>query len=187
MLNWLAQRRNRKRTAQNLYGSIVALSRQPELYSEIGVPDSVEGRFEILVVHMFLLLDRLERDGEKSKPLAQALVDEFFSDMDTTTRELGVGDLSVPKKIRRLVAIFSQRLHAYRAAIDAARTDQLSDLLAHNLELKNNGEGDSAVQLATYMRQSLKKLAQQPVADVITGMASGAALAPVRRSTRVGS
>ena len=177
MLDWLAQRRKRKRTAQNLYGSIVALSRRPELYVVIGVPDTVEGRFEILVIHMFLLLDRLRREGEQCKPLAQELVDEFFSDMDTTSRQLGVGDFSVPKKMRRLATIFDQRLHAYRAAIEGTPRGRLLKLIADNLELKNSDKGSSAERLANYMHQSVKRMDRQSVGEVIGGLASGDVLA----------
>lgn len=184
MLDWLAQRRRRKRTAQNLYGSIVALSRQYELYAVYGMPDTVEGRFEILVFHMFLILDRLRQDGEQSKPLAQELVDEFFSDMDTTIRELGVGDFSVPKKMHHLARVFDQRLHAYRAAAEAAPGDQLRHLLAENLELKDKGKNSSAARLAKYMFEAMKRLGQQTVGEVIEGLTSGAALVPVKDSRR---
>lgn len=187
MLDWLAQRRRRKRTAQNLYGSIVALSRRPQLYAVIGVPDTVEGRFEMLVIHMFLVLDRLQREGEHCKPLAQKLVDEFFSDLDTTIRELGVGDFTVPKKMRRLAEVFDQRLHAYRAAIEGAPSNDLLKLLADNLELKNSGKRSPAARLADYMRQSVKGMDRQSVGELLNGLASGEALAPIENGVHAPS
>ncbi|MGI9426495.1 MAG: ubiquinol-cytochrome C chaperone family protein [Hyphomicrobiaceae bacterium] len=173
MLEWLAQRRSRKRTAQNLYGSIVALSRRDEFYADFGVPDTVEGRFEILVIHMFLILDRLRQDGAQSNPLAQELVDAFFADMDTTIRQLGVGDFSVPKKMRHLAEVFDQRLHGYRGAAEAAPGDQLRHLLVENLELKDTGKNSSAGRLEKYIFESMQRLARQTTGEVIEGLIAG--------------
>ena len=155
MLDWLARRRSRKRTAQNLYGSIVALARQPALYEGTGVPDTVEGRFEILILHIFIFLERLRREGEGSAGLAQSLVDEFFADMDTTNRELGVGDLSVPRKMHHLAAVYAQRLRGYSEAIDSRRNDRLSGLIAENLELQPSDKNATGDRLAQYTRKIL--------------------------------
>ncbi|MFQ5626702.1 MAG: ubiquinol-cytochrome C chaperone family protein, partial [Methyloligellaceae bacterium] len=88
MLNWIARRARAKRNAHDLYGSIVALSRTPAIYDTLNVPDTAEGRFEILVLHIFVCLERM---NGKAALLAQDIVNLFFADMDTTSRELGVG------------------------------------------------------------------------------------------------
>jgi cytochrome b pre-mRNA-processing protein 3 len=185
MLEWLARRRTRKRTAQNLYGSIVALSRRDKLYAEYGVPDTVEGRFEILVIHMFLILDRLRRDGAQSKPIAQELVDAFFADMDTTIRQLGVGDFSVPKKMRHLAAVFDQRLHSYRSAAEE-RGAQLRQLLVENLELENAGADGPAGRLETYIVEAMAKLDRQTIPEMMEDLTSGTTLFSNRHSAETG-
>jgi cytochrome b pre-mRNA-processing protein 3 len=163
MLRWFKQRRVRKRTAHNLYGSIVASARQPELFRHFGIPDTVEGRFETLTAHMFLFLERLRREGEGDTPLAQALVDAFFADMDTTMRELGVGDLAVPKKMRALASVFHERLNAYRKAMDTGGSDELIRLVGENLNLPDGDDSRAPALLAAYMRDCLAELGRQPI------------------------
>ena len=115
MLTWLTSRRQHQKTAQKLYGRIVAQARNPWFYSHLGVPDTLEGRFEMLVLHMYLVLDRL-RTSESCAPLAQALVDDFFEDLDVIHRELGVSDLKVPKRMYRTAGVFYARLDDYARA-----------------------------------------------------------------------
>ncbi|MDH3580479.1 MAG: ubiquinol-cytochrome C chaperone [Hyphomicrobiales bacterium] len=186
MLEWLAQRRGRKRTAQDLYGSIVALSRQDGLYADFGVPDTVEGRFEILVIHMFLILDRLGQDSAQGNPLAQELVDAFFADMDTTIRQLGVGDFSVPKKMRHLATVFDQRLNGYRDATEAPGSDQLRHLLAENIELKDGGKNGPAGYLEKYIVAAMQRLAQQTTGEAIERLISGTTPFPGADSSQAG-
>ena len=135
MLSWFVERRHRKRTAQNLYGSIVAQTRKPAFYAELGVPDTVEGRFELLVLHVFLVLDGLRGAGAKGEALAQQLVDIFIADMDTTMRELGVGDMAVAKKMRSLADVLYERLADYREALgESADNERLKQLLSEHLQ-----------------------------------------------------
>ena len=97
-----------------LYEAIVAAARHPVAYAEWGVPDTLDGRFDMITLHMFLVLDRLK--GE-DRAFRQELVDEFFRDMDRSLRELGVGDLSVGKKVRKMAEVFYGRLAAYDRAL----------------------------------------------------------------------
>jgi cytochrome b pre-mRNA-processing protein 3 len=107
------------RPVETLYSAIVTAARQHRFYAEWGVPDTVDGRFEMIVLHLFLVLDRLlgEKDHEQ---LAQALTDQFFADMDRSLREMGVGDLSVGKKVRKMAEAYYGRVTAYGKAIDGA-------------------------------------------------------------------
>jgi cytochrome b pre-mRNA-processing protein 3 len=187
MLRWFKRRRFRKRTAHNLYGSIVASARQPELFRQFGIADTVEGRFEILTAHMFLFLERLRRGGEADAALAQALVDAFFADMDTTMRELGVGDLAVPKKIRALASVFGERLNAYREAMDAADPDELTRLVGATMEFAEESKDRAPALLAGYMRRCLAELERQPVEELHlpagAAISGGAAGSPGRASS----
>ncbi len=102
-------------TAETLYAAIVAAARQPHFYANWDVPDTVDGRFDMIVLHVFLVLQRLKLE---TPVLCQQLTDLFFDDMDRSLREMGVGDLSVGKKVRRMAEAFHGRLNAYAAAME---------------------------------------------------------------------
>jgi cytochrome b pre-mRNA-processing protein 3 len=103
MLGWLKRRRNVRRTARSLYGSIVTQARSHLAYERWGVPDTPEGRFEMIVLHLALVLRRLSKAGEAGRKLGQALTEVFVVDVDDTLREMTVGDLSVPRHVKRAV------------------------------------------------------------------------------------
>ena len=100
----------RKKTATEpvyaVYNSIVAQSRQPVFYAEMGVPDTVTGRFDMISLHMALLFRRLRHGPQSAKDFSQAVFDLFFKDMDRSLREMGVSDLGVPKKIQKMGNLF---------------------------------------------------------------------------------
>ena len=99
------RRRSQAHTIRALYGAVVAQARLATFYADYGVPDSVDGRFDLIVLHLVLLLHRLEQDndrGELGRSLGQDLFDEFCRDLDANLREMGVGDLAVPKRDARL-------------------------------------------------------------------------------------
>jgi cytochrome b pre-mRNA-processing protein 3 len=110
----LFRRRVRSDTISALYGTIVAQARLPCFYREYGVPDTVNGRFDLLVLHLSVVLDRFA-DDPQLRELGQALFDHFCADMDCNLREMGVGDLSVPKHMQRVGEAFYGRAQAYRA------------------------------------------------------------------------
>lgn len=163
MLSWLAERRHRRRTAQNLYGSIVAQTRAPAFYAKLGVPDTVEGRFELLVLHVFLVLERLQVEGAKGDALAQQLVDIFIADMDTTMRELGVGDAAVAKKMRSLADAFYDRLTSYRDALGESGDagPGLRHLLRDNLQAGPVGNDALTRMLVDYVVGTKQALEDQ--------------------------
>jgi len=156
MLNWFSRRSGSRRAAALLYRRIVAQSRLPVFYAEFGVPDTLEGRFELLTLHMFLALNAL-RSGEGRHPVAQPLVDAFFADMDAAMREMGVGDLAVPKRMRALAAAFHERLQDYRGG--AERPDGLAPIIARHI-LKGP-EPRAAARLAAYVEATLAAAARR--------------------------
>jgi cytochrome b pre-mRNA-processing protein 3 len=121
-------RRNVRRqdTISTLYGTIVAQARLPCFYREYGVADTINGRFELLVLHLAAVFDRTAWDASL-RALGQALFDHFCQDMDHNLREMGVGDLSVPKEMQRMGEAFYGRTQAYRAALSAASEDALAE------------------------------------------------------------
>ena len=109
----LFRRNARPDTISTLYGTIVAQARLPCFYREYSVPDTVNGRFDLLVLHLAIVLDRLA-ENSILRDLGQAIFDRFCEDMDHNLREMGVGDLAVPKEMQRMGAAFYGRAQAYR-------------------------------------------------------------------------
>ncbi len=166
MLQGLLRRRGQRRTAQNLYGSIVALARRPDLYERFGLPDTIEGRFEVLTAHMFVYLDRLSREAPEDAGIAQALVDAFFADMDTTQRELGVGDTAVPKKMRHLAAAFEGSMQAYKSAVG---TDDPAPLVAAIGERMDTIDERALAGFAQYLKALHTALGDQALEAILAG------------------
>jgi cytochrome b pre-mRNA-processing protein 3 len=150
-----------------LYGMIVAQARLAAFYTSYGVPDTVQGRFDLIVLHLVLLLHRLEGDGETgarehsraavNDGLGQKLFDAFCQDLDDNLREMGVGDLAVPKQMRRFGEAFYGRQAAYRAALAAGETRELEKALARNI-FGVVGVDKKAVRLARYARAAASQL-----------------------------
>ena len=110
MLRWLRQRAETSRKAEELYGSVVTAARQPDFYGALGVPDTPEGRFELVALHLFLALEGLRGQGAAAEGLARRAIETFVVDMDDCMREMGVGDLTVPKKVKRAAAAFYESI-----------------------------------------------------------------------------
>jgi cytochrome b pre-mRNA-processing protein 3 len=148
--------------AARLYGAIVAQARHPVFYERFGVADTVTGRFEMVVVHLALVVDRLQ--GSAGDPaLAQAVFDVFCVDMDRSLRELGIGDLGVPRRMKEMGEAFYGRARVYRESLAAGDRAALADALHRNV--LGNGAGDAAA-LADYVAASAVTLAGIATADV---------------------
>jgi len=148
----------------SLYGTIVAQARKPAFYQSFGVPDTVEGRLDMILLHVVLLLRRLEPEPAAA-PLGQAIFDLFCRDMDANLREMGVGDLAVPRTMRRIGEAFYGRQAAYGTALDSSNPQALVEVLARNV--LDGGEG--AERLASYVRAAVQALAVQDVAELCAG------------------
>ena len=131
MFTYFQQRRDRKRRAAELYEQAVAQARLPVFYEAWGVPDNVDGRFEMISLHCYLFMRHLKRVGEDK--LAQALFDVFFVNMDRTLREMGVGDLSVPKHMKRMMKGFNGRAHHYEQALREENEGLLREAVERNI------------------------------------------------------
>lgn len=119
--------------ASTLYESIVAQARHPTLYAQYSVPDTVEGRFEMIVLHSVILFHRLRRDGDAGQALSQGIFDAFTVDMDRSLREMGVSDLSVPKRMKAMGRSFYGRAEAYGEPLAAKKQTALAEALHRNL------------------------------------------------------
>jgi cytochrome b pre-mRNA-processing protein 3 len=160
------------RTIASLYGTIVAQARSAVFYADYGVPDTVEGRFDLIVLHLVLLLRRLARNDGPARRLAgrdlgQRLFDTFCRDLDGNLREMGIGDLAVPKHMRRFAEAFYGRQAAYLAALDAADEGDFENALARNI-FKDVGN-DRAAWLARYARAVARRLDAQAEEGLLRG------------------
>lgn len=163
----LFNRKVRERAAaEGVYGAIVAQARSPALYTQFGVPDTLEGRFEMIVLLTCLYFRRLRSEDARIRNLGQAVFDAMFRDMDASLRELGVGDLSVPKKIKAMGEAFYGRATAYDAALAGADGEVLAEALARNIWPDTPGAQSLGAALAAWVRAGDRALAAQPAEDL---------------------
>lgn len=164
LMRWRSEMRN----SEKLYGAIVAQARLPVFYRDLGIPDTLEGRFALLSLHLFAVLHRLKGASPEGLALAQELVDQFTQDMETVLREIGVGDLSIPKKMRGLAASSAGLLEDYEAAF---ATDEASFAAAIAAALPpESGTAElSSKALASYLKRCVTQLERQPLASLRAG------------------
>jgi cytochrome b pre-mRNA-processing protein 3 len=167
MIFQLFRRTPRGDTIASLYGTIVAQARATVFYQRYGVPDTVNGRFEMIVLHAVLLLRRLNAEPERARGLGQGIFDRFCQDMDANLREMGVGDLAVPRAMRQFGEAFYGRQQAYEAALASDNEAQLAEALARNAY--GAEPGDDARRLAAYVREAVRHLAAQDGAALVRG------------------
>lgn len=166
----LSRRARRQRIpAAELYAAIVAQARTPIFFRDLEVPDSLDGRFETLALHGFLVLQRLKAEGEAGAALAQAVFDAFFEDMDRSLRELGVTDLGVGRRVKAMAQGFYGRIRAYEEGLAGGRA-QLAGALRRNLWGTVPAPSEEHVAMvARYVRRQQEALAAQASAALATG------------------
>ena len=161
--HFLKPRTPSRGTIEAIYGMIVAQAREPAFYQALGVPDTVNGRFDMVVLHLWMVLRRL-READGQAPFAQTLFDRFCSDMDHNLRELGTGDLAVPRRMKELGEAFYGRSIAYDRAM-ADGDEALAQALCKNIY---NGQAfGQARRLAAYAGQALGLLAATDQANLL--------------------
>ena len=167
MILRLFQSGSDQRSIRDLYGMIVAQARTAAFYDGYGVPDTLEGRFDLIVLHLVLVLDRLGRVNGAARGFGQKLFDAFCRDLDANLREMGVGDLAVPKRMQAFAEAFYGRQAAYLAALDAVDERVFEKALARNIFPAGNDAG--AAQLARYARAAVTGLDAQDDGALIRG------------------
>jgi cytochrome b pre-mRNA-processing protein 3 len=183
------RRSNIKLAAHKLYKALVDQARHPVFYRERGVPDSLDGRFDMIVLHLFLCLHRLRDEQNLDAALTgldldlqTKLQEILFSDMDQGLRELGVGDLGVGKRIRDMAQAFFGRMAAYEEAmaLEAPRKEAAEAALRQAIErnvYRGGAPGqEQAEWMAAYMQKQRVHLAAQPFSDLIAGRITFAAV-----------
>jgi cytochrome b pre-mRNA-processing protein 3 len=169
MLTWLKRWTDRREKARSLYGSIVTQARSRAFYADWGVPDTAVGRFEMVALHLVVVVNRLGRAGQPGRRLAQALTETFAVDLDDNLREMSVGDLAVPRHVKRAVGALHDRYAAYRAALAAPGDAQLAAAIAARLAPAGAGVRLDARQICTYIRQARDRLDRVRSDEVLAG------------------
>lgn len=167
--SWLFKRSKPSRTAGKIYGSIVASARQSTFFASWGVPDTREGRFEMLALHVALVMRRLGQIGPVGAALGRAVAETFVTDLDDNMREIGIGDLAVPRKIKKAGAALFDRHQSYGVALEANDGVALEAALVAAL----TGSGDTnhldSPALQVYTAQLWSALRATSDADCLAG------------------
>lgn len=158
MIFKLFQPKVHKELIDRLHGEIVAAARDPILFTEYGIQDNLDGRFDVLALHASLVLRHLHRRGPQAQGLAQDLTDALFRSLDIGLREAGLGDSALCKRMRSLAGDFLGRAMAYDKALEAGPVQLLAALSRNVYE----GSGDPA-RLARYVKAADQALADMPL------------------------
>ena len=150
------------------YARVVAQARQPAFFADGGVPDTLDGRFELICLHAFFYLHRLKAERPRSAALSQAFFDAMFADLDRSLRELGTGDLSVGKHVKRMARGFYGRIRAYQEGIESSDA-VLGPALARNLYGTMRESAPRIEAMTAYVRRAVGELARQAAAELLRG------------------
>ncbi|MGB2485957.1 MAG: ubiquinol-cytochrome C chaperone family protein [Candidatus Puniceispirillaceae bacterium] len=164
------------RPEERLYRKTLEASRNPQLYLRFEVADTLDGRFDMLCLHVGLVMRRLKAASEaQSAAFSQNLFDIFFGDMDLTLREMGVGDLGVAKRVRQMSEAYMGRLTAYSHFLDAGDTEGLAEALARNIG-RDEKVSDKDRQCAVFVEKAAKKLEAVSIEALLSAEADIAAV-----------
>jgi cytochrome b pre-mRNA-processing protein 3 len=159
----------RREAAYRLYTSTVEAARTPDFYARLGVPDTLDGRFELIALHMALVLRRLAAEPS-AKDYAQDVFDAMFADLDRALRELGTGDLSVGKQVKRMAAAFYGRANAYERGLAGA--EDLGEALRRNLYGTTAPEAVTVEAMAGWTRAAAAAVEAAPLEGLYDGRVS---------------
>jgi cytochrome b pre-mRNA-processing protein 3 len=168
--SWFGLRPRSDRAAVHAaYHRLVEQARDPVFFRDLGVPDTLDGRFEVLSLHMFLLLNRLKGDSAEATAFAQALFNTFFADMDRSLREMGAGDLGVGRRVKAMAQGFYGRIAAYEGGL-AAGDPELSRALQRNLYgTVSPVDPHFLAGMTRYLRRQQSALRHAPVSELLRG------------------
>ena len=158
----------RSAVAWRLYEAVVDQARKPGHYLLAGVPDTLDGRFELIALHVFVVLRRLRAEGGRTKALAQALFDRMFDDMDRSLREMGAGDLGVGRRVKAMVKAFYGRISAYEGGL-AGGEAALRAVLARNLYGTVAPDPACVRTMARYLRSQIDHVDTLPLERLMDG------------------
>lgn len=161
-------RKRHERAGFSLYTAAVRAARDPYFYAELGVPDTMDGRFDMIGLYAFLLIDRIHNEPPAGPELAQAVFDAMFSDMDHTLRELGVGDMAVARRVKAMWEALHGRGQAYAAPLAAGDRAGLAAAITRNV-WRGAPDGGRAEMLADIAMRQHRHLAGQGLPAFLAG------------------
>ncbi|MBL1240586.1 MAG: ubiquinol-cytochrome C chaperone [OCS116 cluster bacterium] len=164
---YFGRERQEKQRADALYNHLVAASRNPTLYGSSGAPDTANGRFELIILHIFLLFRRMQEDNQQVKSIKQKTFDCFLENMDVNLREIGVGPDGVPKRIQKMLENFYGRAGAYQATIDDGDVDKMAEAIGRNFYADGKVNQAGAQQIAQYAFNAVKLLDNASTDDLL--------------------
>lgn len=169
MFNLFSKKPARSEAATALYAAIVAQARNEVFFLECGVPDTVDGRFDLVLLHAFLLFHRLKSDHEATKELGQEVFDLMFENLDQNLREMGVGDMGIGRRIKGMAQAFYGRVQSYEDALEAGDGQRLEDALRRNLFRKCDPSETSVKAVSAYVFECSKALGAIPAQQIAAG------------------
>lgn len=164
----LFQRSELRKSAEKLYDGIVKQARNRKFYADLDVPDTVDGRFDMIALHAALVMRRLKSGTGRSADLSQALFDALFDDMDRSLREMGAGDLGVGRRVKAMARAFYGRLAAYDEGL-AGDDQALIDAIERNLYRGAPPDAAKLAALSAYVRREAAALDDQMLDDLLAG------------------
>ena len=170
MILFSSTKRREREAAGRLYAAAVQAARQPALYTEFGVPDTLQGRFEMVALHLFALTNRLMHEPGDDPELARLVSEAFVADMDGAFREMGVSDIAVPKRMKVLYRSFAGRVGAYRAGL-AQGEAALQAALARNV-FPDGPNDRCALDLARHLKATVAAMREADIAELRRGEAA---------------
>lgn len=153
MMNWIRERRERRELACQLLDVLIEQARHPVFYARYGVPDTMLGRYEMVCLHAYLLLRRLKRTGGQGPRVAQTLHDRIFDDFDIALREVGIGDMGIGKRIKKLARNLHGRILAYESGL-AAGDPEMAAALRRNLYASVEPSDGEVASMIAYIRSA---------------------------------
>lgn len=151
VFGFFRQKKHNRLIVERQYAALTSIARTPSFYTDLGVPDTVMGRFEMLSVVLILFFRRTARSPRSGQEIAQEIVDAFFQDVDHSIRELGIGDQGVPKRMKKLAGMFYGRLEAYASCLDKGEREELATALRRNIYPETVETAPSMQGLADWM------------------------------------
>lgn len=167
--NLFKRKKANQALVERQYAEITRGARSPIFYAEMGVPDTVMGRFEMIAIHLILYLRGNGSAGAATRGIAQDIVDAFFEDVDHSIRELGVGDVGVPKRMKKLARMFYGRVKSYGQALDAGDRAGLIEALKRNIHPESADIAPSTQALADWMLATALSLEDVPEETLAAG------------------
>ena len=170
ILSWIFPVALERLAAEKLYSAVVEQSRRPQFYLAGGVADTVDGRFDMVILNAILVFRRLKGNGPEAQKVSQALFDTMFENMDEALREIGIGDLSVGSKVSQMAEAFYGRAAAYEDALGAADPKVLTDALRRNLYRDAPAAESGPGLVSDYVRRQAQSLDRQDLNQILEGV-----------------